>query len=70
METLRRYLKQERGRASRLAEALDVQPSAISQWAKVPPERVLEVERITGLPRYELRPDIYGAAPRRQRAAA
>ena len=32
---------------------------AISQWRRVPVERVLEVERATGVSRHELRPDIY-----------
>lgn len=34
-------------------------PQAISQWRRVPVERVLEVEKATGIPRHELRPDIY-----------
>lgn len=61
MEPLREYLKEQRGRASRLAEELGMFPSAISQWTQVPAERVLDVERITGLSRYRLRPDLYGA---------
>lgn len=31
-------------------------------WKKVPAEQVVEVERITGLPREELRPDLYRGA--------
>jgi DNA-binding transcriptional regulator YdaS (Cro superfamily) len=47
----------------RLSEALgDLKPQAISQWVKVPAGRVLEVERITGLSRHDLRPDIFGEA--------
>lgn len=43
-----------------LAKALGgITPQAISQWKKVPAERVIEVERATGVPRQELRPDIY-----------
>lgn len=38
-----------------------ITPQAISQWRRVPAERVLEVERVTGVPRHELRPDIYPA---------
>lgn len=49
------------GGVTRLAEALNVTRSAVSQWTKVPVERVLEVERLTGVPRHELRPDIYPA---------
>lgn len=42
-----------------LARRLGITPQALSQWDRVPPLRVLEVERITGVPRHELRPDIY-----------
>lgn len=38
-----------------------ISPQAVSQWKAVPAERVLTVERITGISRHELRPDIYGA---------
>lgn len=47
------------GSVTRLAELLDVRPQAISQWSKVPAMRVLLVERITGVSRHELRPDLY-----------
>jgi DNA-binding transcriptional regulator YdaS (Cro superfamily) len=36
---------------------------AVSQWKKVPPNRVLDVERVTGVSRYRLRPDLYGDSP-------
>lgn len=44
-----------------LARALNdrITPQAVSQWTRVPAERVLEVERVTGVPRHELRPDLY-----------
>ena len=46
-----------------LAKALGVTQGAVSQWnqKRVPAERVLEVERITGIPRHEMRPDLYPA---------
>jgi DNA-binding transcriptional regulator YdaS (Cro superfamily) len=34
---------------------------AVSQWRRVPAERVLDVERASGVPRHELRPDLYPA---------
>jgi DNA-binding transcriptional regulator YdaS (Cro superfamily) len=53
--------------SSALAKALEqkITPQAISQWKQVPAERVLDVERITGVPRHELRPDIYPAPSER-----
>lgn len=51
------------GGPSALARQLGIKPQGISQWRRVPPERVLEVERITGISRYQIRPDIYGDAP-------
>lgn len=47
------------GNGSILARELGISPQALFQWDTVPPLRVLEVERITGIPRHELRPDIY-----------
>jgi DNA-binding transcriptional regulator YdaS (Cro superfamily) len=66
-----------KGSAKALAAAIGVSPQALSQWRRVPVERVLDVERVTGVPRHELRPDIYpvepapaeGAAPFPQEAA-
>lgn len=66
MDALQTYLKASRGRAVELAACLGVSPSAISQWQRVPAERVLDIERITGVKRHELRPDIY---PARESAA-
>lgn len=58
MIALREYLKT-RGRAVELAAGLGITPAAISQWHRVPAERALEVERLTGIPRHDLRPDLY-----------
>lgn len=45
--------------AARIAEQLGITAGAVSQWDRVPVPRVLEIERITGIPRHVLRPDIY-----------
>lgn len=52
------------GGASGLARALsdDISPQAVSQWKRVPAERVADVERATGVARHRLRPDIFGPA--------
>jgi DNA-binding transcriptional regulator YdaS (Cro superfamily) len=47
------------GGLSGLADPLDISVQAISQWKQVPPLRVLAVERISGIPRHVLRPDLY-----------
>lgn len=47
------------GGAAKLSRAIEVTRSAVSQWRRVPAERVLKVEEVTGVPRHELRPDIY-----------
>jgi len=44
---------------TKLAEAMGIGVSAISQWKRVPAERVLAVEAATGVPRQQLRPDLY-----------
>lgn len=62
-ETKLRSLLAEAGlRLRDLAKALDVDPATVTRWAqkRVPAERVLDVERVTGLSRSEIRPDLYG----------
>lgn len=48
----------------------NITPQAISQWKKVPADRVLDVERVTGISRHELRPDIFGPPPSQEGRAA
>lgn len=57
----------------RLAAQLGITAQAISQWRRIPIARVLDIERITSIPREKLRPDIYGAPrprPRRSERVA
>jgi TorA maturation chaperone TorD len=42
-----------------LARTLGVSQPAISGWKRVPADRVLSVESVTGVPRADLRPDLY-----------
>jgi len=51
------------GSARKLAAALRINAQAISQWQKpgrlIPPNRAIEIERITGVNRSKLRPDLW-----------
>lgn len=51
------------GSQTALAKALNVTQAHIWNWlnrdSQVTAEYVLPIERLTGVPRYELRPDIY-----------
>lgn len=47
------------GGPSALASRLGISREAVSQWRRVPAERVIAVETATGVPRRDLRPDIY-----------
>lgn len=51
------------GGSIELAKNLGITRQAVEQWRVVPAERVLAVENLTGISRYELRPDIYGEPP-------
>lgn len=63
------------GRASEeVANEIGVTTAMWSRWEtgnrQVPAERVLDIERITGISRHELRPDVFGpAAPSSEQAA-
>lgn len=48
-----------------VAEEFKVNRSTILRWetGDVPVERVHEIERVTGISRHDLRPDIFGPAP-------
>ena len=59
MKAFRDALKKQRGLGSAIARELRINRSAISLWKRIPAERVIDIERLTGVPREELRPDIY-----------
>lgn len=46
-----------------LSRALGLSRAAVSQWKRIPIERVIDVERLTGVPRADLRPDVFGDRP-------
>ena len=47
------------GGVSKLARGLGISPSAIPQWRQLPARHVPAVSRLTGIPRHELRPDLW-----------
>lgn len=49
------------GGLGKLAEALGIAHQSFYSWREVPPKRVLPFERATGIPRHEIRPDLYPA---------
>lgn len=59
MEKLISWLDGERGRRVTLARQLDISPSNLSMWKRIPAERVLTIEHLTGIDRADLRPDLY-----------
>src|SRR5215212_10593378 len=51
------------GGVSELARRVGISQPSVSNWDKVPAERVLAVESVTGVPRMRLRPDLYREQP-------
>src|SRR5215213_3027419 len=47
------------GGVSELARQLGIAQPSVSNWSKIPAERVAAVETITGIGRAVLRPDLY-----------
>jgi len=47
------------GSMHKLGKLLDISPQAVFKWKRIPAERIIEVERATGVPREQLRPDLY-----------
>ena len=54
---------------SELASRMSLTPQAVNQWVRtgrVPAERCVAVEKITGVSRHILRPDVFGVRPVRK----
>ncbi len=56
------------GGVSELARRIGISQPSVSNWDKVPAERVLAVEAATGVERMRLRPDLYREQPRQSRS--
>lgn len=69
MDKLLDYLNEKRGRMSDLARALGITPAAIKQWEVIPADKLIGIETETGIPRQELRPDLYEGMKKPRRSA-
>ena len=51
------------GGVGALAQKIGISQPSVSNWARVPAERVISIEAVTGVARDVLRPDLYGMQP-------
>jgi len=54
-----------RGNVTRIAQGLGISPAAVSQWQRVPAERVTELSSLLGTPPQQLRPDLHAPSDAR-----
>src|SRR5262249_9081346 len=57
------------GGVTELARRVGISQPAVTNWERVPAERVLAVEAATGVPRLRLPPGLYSESPMRAQAA-
>ncbi|MCB0066593.1 MAG: helix-turn-helix domain-containing protein [Caldilineaceae bacterium] len=50
-----------------IADYLGITVQAVAGWTRIPVERCISLEMLTGIPRERMRPDIYGAPRTRPR---
>jgi len=58
-QTILTHIFETRGGPAGLASKLKLSKQAVSKWQRVPHKRVLAVEKLTGISRHDIRPDIY-----------
>lgn len=52
------------GGVTKLASEIGVKHPSLHSWKQIPANRVRDIERVTGIPDYELRPDLFRPPPR------
>lgn len=64
--TLRSVLERHGMNLAAFAKAARVNKSTVTRWVQngIPARRLVDLERETGVPRFELRPDLYTLEPR------
>jgi DNA-binding transcriptional regulator YdaS (Cro superfamily) len=55
------------GSRRKLARILGVSHQAMSKWHDVPAHWIIRIEQVTGVPREELRPDLYRLRDKKER---
>ena len=58
-----------RGTGAKIATALGITPAAVSQWQRIPADRVAELARLLEMPAWQLRPDLFPAPEGKLRMA-
>jgi hypothetical protein len=56
-------IRSQRGLLARVARECGLTRASVVKWPRVPAERLVEIERITGIARHLLRPDICPPPP-------
>lgn len=69
---LHQMLRERGMKLTEVASAIGVDKATVTRWAqkRVPEDRVLDVERVTGIPRHVLRPDLAAVFGPSDRSAA
>lgn len=58
-------IRAQRGLQARVARGLGISTAAVAKWQRVPEDRLVAVERLTGIDRDKLRPDLFVGWKRR-----
>lgn len=59
MDTALKRIRKTKGLMVVIAKSLDVSRQSVAQWKRVPTKYLRKVEKLTGIPRESLRPDLY-----------
>ena len=47
------------GGLTKLAFSIGIKPQAIVKWKRIPRDRIIAIEKATGIPRKQLAPELY-----------
>lgn len=52
-------LRSQRGLMSKVATACGITRAAVAMWKRIPADYVPKISEVSGIPRHELRPDLW-----------